>query len=42
MEYVAETFLDMPLDDKRAIMRRSTDEHLFRPMRAPARLRRAG
>jgi hypothetical protein len=42
LEYVAETFLDMPLDDKRAIMRRYADEHLFRPMRAPVPLRRAG
>jgi hypothetical protein len=41
LEYVAETFLDMPLDDKRAIMRRYADEHLFRPMRATAPLRRA-
>ena len=42
LEYIAETFLDMPREDKAAILRRYADEQLYRPMRAATPLRRAG
>jgi hypothetical protein len=42
LEYVAETFLGMPIEDRASIMRRYADEHMYRPMRLEApELRRA-